>query len=336
MNDLPRKQHKQVCLRTPLRVCEQTMLLSYFPSGLVSLIYQAALIKSKVVQDEHHTYVLTAKGQVFRSLNDEDGAKFTLWHKEPVRDIFVDQLYHDVTLITLDARILHQQYTLETTVVDVISVASYGSVVTVITSNGDFYTYDANKDSFILTKLPEPVVDQVSRTRDDMLLLLRMDGRVWIYEPGESEGENIGNANDVEDVVSLSDRVLLRTDGKIYELFGNSNLSNYKLNNRVSNIISVDSGEDGTYLHINLITRSGQALRKLLTEKDFGGYLDNQVYKPIMLGSASHTNDDKVVAITGETATVILDNGRVVQSLVVQGNDVMATIPRFNVFNHYK
>ena len=130
---------------------------------------------------------------------------------------------------------------------------------------------------------------------------------------------------DVKDIVSISGRVLLRSDGLIYELD-----RNYILNSQLSTPIRlVDSTEcliDGLY--IGLITRSGQILQKKITEMDEGRIFSNDnKYESVKLA-----NTVKAIAISvgGEITTAILDNGR-----VVQGENIMTTIPRLNVYRRH-
>ena len=331
-------------------------LQDYFPISLAGLVQRATVIKPKVVQGIYHTYLLTAEGQVLRSkFNNVSIVKFTLWYRKPVQNIIIDDIDHNIILITLDAKILYasgfetdpniRSYELS----DVISVASRGSNTTAITNNGNFYVCKEDQDEFKLRSLAEPVV-MTKVVSSEEFLLLRTNGKVWKYyiisdvEAGlvptagfapEAENDDdvadgeIKDVNNIEGIASLSYKVLLRVDGKIYE-----KAKKYKLNEQVSNISIVDSTEfvssmfnDSTIkssLYINLITRSGRVLRKILAEKSFGSYKspDGYQYKPIML-------DGKVIAISGKTA--ILANGR-----VAQGKEVMTTIPRLNIFTHHK
>ena len=303
-------------------------LQDYFPISLAQLIRQVTVIKPKVVQSSGYTYILTAKGQVLRSLNNADDAKFIPFYTEPVQDIVVDPLYHNAILITLDAKILYfdqDQSAGYLDIDDVISIATHSENITAVTITGNFYIYD--KDKFKLVFIAEPVV-MTKEVSSEEFLLLRMDGRVWRYDMNEG----LISLDNVENVIALSSHVLLRVDRRVYELdiheFDIQNI--YKLNQQVSNVTSMGSFSDGLgFTIINLVARSGQILRKVLTEIDYKVNKSSNwyQYKTIMVSGA-------VIAIAGTVA--ILASGQVVQSQVVRNKYVMITIPRLNIFTHHK
>ena len=305
-------------------------LSSYFPTGLDDLVYLASLVKPRVLQTIYHTYILTAHGQIFRSLNDElrsqessrplvDGAKFALWQKDPVQDVYVDR-YDNVMIITLDAKIGYKkshskEIDTDDSIEDVVSISelAHSEDIVILTVNGSIYTYDKDEERFILTKLPEPIVAQ--SVSSDYLLLLRTDGRVWSY----SRGWGFKDIPGVEDVIALSYQALLRTDGRVYQMTAPDE---YDLDEKVSDIVAVDSG-DNSELYINLITRSGRILRKYVEDKE----LDKRQYRSLKL-------DVKALTVAGIVTTVILTDGRVAQSVASEDNDLMTTIPRLNVYKY--
>ena len=288
-------------------------LQDYYPSDLVELIRQATIIKPKVIKS-YHTYLLTALGQVLTSL---DGVKFTLWQKEPVQDISIDTLTRNVILITLDARILYRgrHEGIETyDINDVISIA-YDGIMSAVTNSGELYTRGVNDSNFTLINLPEPVVATAGKSLVEFFLL-RTDGRVWEYSPIQPLHE----ANDVDSVAELSLKVLLRDDRRIYEAIN----TDFMINHQVSDIVAVNSASDGIRIDINLITRSGQVLRKTLTRIGFGGnYKSSNEYKKVTL-------PPNVTAIACTESIVVLSDGRVART-----ENVTTVIPLLNIFTYY-
>ena len=293
-------------------------LQDYYPSALAQLIQQAAVIKPKVVQSTKVTYLLTAHGQVLKSNSYKNDGKFSLFYTGPVQDILIDNIYHEAMFITLDANIIYKnRFDINVDsdddepnpkINDVISITSrISNTVGVITSNGNYYIYNPERNKSTLVKLSKPVVAQV--VRNNVSLLLQVDGRVWKYETK--------SIVDAEDITSLSYKALLRDDGRIYELIN----EDFVLNDQIFDIIAVNSSVTEFGLYINLITKSGQVLRKIIPTTSIGDYglLNKYKYKPVIF-------DTQYKAIVAVGTIIILDDGR-----VAQGEDDMTIIPNLNV-----